>query len=263
MSPPGRRIRIDLSYDGTDFAGWQFQPGRRTVQGVVEEALARIDGDRAVRVRGAGRTDAGVHARTQVADCYLGSALDDASIGHALHCMLPSDVRPLGVRTVEHGFNSWRESLRKTYRYRLDLSRYGDPFAARFAWFHPYRMDLPRLRQALALLPGKRDWSGFAGSACTVANRVRELAEARYEQPANGEGWFVFTADGFLTHMVRNLVGTLVEVARHELPVDRVEAILSTGDRRLAGPTAPARGLCLWEVAYAERSAAVAERMIK
>lgn len=252
MSPAGRQIRIDLSYDGTDFAGWQVQPGRRTVQGVLEEALSRIEGRRAARVRGAGRTDAGVHARAQVADCRLTSELDDASIGHALHRILPPDLRPLAVRTVEEGFNARSRALRKTYRYRLDLTRYGDPFLARFAWFWPFEFDRKRLQQALEMLPGRRDWSGFAASKCTITDRVRDLAEARYEEPGDGEAWLVFSADGFLTHMVRNLVGTLVEVARRRLPAERIAAILESGDRRLAGPTAPARGLWLWEVVYAE-----------
>lgn len=253
MTPAGRRIRVDLAYDGTDFAGWQLQRGRRTVQGVLEQALGRIAGDRAVRVRGAGRTDAGVHARRQVADCRLTCDRDDAAVGQALHRMLPPDVRPRTVRTVDEAFDSQRRAVGKTYRYRLDLSRYGDPFLARYAWFCPYRLDRARLSEALDLVRGKKDFSGFAGSACTVKNRVRDLREARFEQGASGDGWFVFSADGFLTHMVRNLVGTLVEVARHHLPPERIAEILDSGDRRLAGPTAPARGLWLWEVVYPER----------
>ncbi len=141
----------------------------------------------------------------------------------------------------------------KTYRYRLDLSRYGDPFLSRFAWFCPYRLDPGRLAEALDLLRGKKDFSGFAGSACTVKDRVRDLREARFAQGERGDGWFVFRADGFLTHMVRNLVGTLVEVARGQLPHARIAEVLDSGDRRLAGPTAPARGLWLWEVVYPER----------
>jgi tRNA pseudouridine38-40 synthase len=250
LSIEPRRFRIDLAYDGTDFCGWQVQARGRTVQGLLEQTLARLQGGAPVAVRGAGRTDAGVHARQQVADVRLTTPLGDAELGHSLRSMLPGDLRPLRVREVEDSFHSRRDARSKTYRYRLDRSRGGDPFLARYALHRAGRLDLEAMREALNRLPGRRDWSGFAASACEVRDRVREMTEARYEETAGGEGWFSFTADGFLTHMVRNLVGTLLDVGRGRFDPGRIERILAAGDRSLAGPTAAARGLVLWRVVY-------------
>ncbi len=253
---PARRVRIDLAYDGTDFAGWQFQPNQRTVQGSLEDALTRIQGEQRVRVHGAGRTDAGAHARAQVADCELISRLNDRDLLHALRVILPPDLRPLRLATVPPGFDSRRDAKCKTYRYRLDLSAHADPFVARFALHHPQRFDIRAVASALQSLCGERDWSAFTASSCTILDRVRLLTDATYE--SSGEvGWFTFRANGFLTHMVRNLVGTLLEVARGRVPPDRMSAIVESRDRGLAGPTAPARGLILWEVRYASTRGAV------
>lgn len=250
MSAPPRRFRFDLAYDGTAFCGWQVQPRERTAQGVLEECLTRLQGGQPVRVRGAGRTDAGVHARQQVADARLRTSLGEAELGRALGSMLPEDLRPLRVRVVPEAFDSRRDALSKTYRYRLDRSPQGDPFAARYALHHSGPLDLEAMQDALRRLPGRRDWSGFAGSACAVRNRVRDLSEASYDDREEQEGWFSFTADGFLTHMVRNLVGTLLEVGRGRFEAGRIDRILAEGDRSLAGPTAAARGLILWKVVY-------------
>jgi tRNA pseudouridine38-40 synthase len=250
VSPAERRIRFDLAYDGTEYAGWQTQPGVRTVQETVERAASRISGDRPVRVRGAGRTDAGVHARQQVADASLATRLDDEELLRALRGLLPPDVRPLRVTSVQPDFHARILALSKTYRYRLDRTSCGDPFLARFALHQPRPMDRAALEESLSRLPGRRDWAGFAGAASEVENTVRDLSEASYVEPAPGLGVFTFTADGFLNHMVRNLVGTLLEIARGRFSPDRIDEVLQTGDRRLAGPTAPARGLCLERVRY-------------
>jgi tRNA pseudouridine38-40 synthase len=245
-----RRVRIDLAYDGSAYAGWQLQANAMTVQGVVEEALTAMHGGRLVRVRGAGRTDSGAHARGQVADCLVTTRSDDAGLLRALERMLPDDVRPRRVLTVPPVFHARHDARSKTYRYLIDRSEGGDPWRRRYAlaWRHP--VDDARLASALALLPGTRDWSGFAGSACTVKDRVRTLTDARRVVLRPGLEAFVFTADGFLTHMVRNLVGTLLEIARGRMAPDRIGEILSAGDRRLAGPTAQAHGLCLERVVY-------------
>lgn len=250
MSDGARRYRLDVAYDGTEFAGWQVQPGVRTVQGTLEGVLGRMQGGAPVRVRGAGRTDAGAHARGQVADFLLDCRLGEGELEHALRGMLPREIRPLAVRRVPDGFNARADALRKSYRYRIDRSLSGDPFIARYALHHPYAIDGEALDRALASLRGRKDWSGFTGSACTVENRVRELVEARYDEGPGGEGWFIFEADGFLTHMVRNIVGTLLEIAGGRSGAERIEKILESGDRRLAGPTAAAKGLFLWHVEY-------------
>lgn len=213
--------------------------------------MTRLQGGRPVRVRGAGRTDAGVHARQQVADFVLDTPLGEADLEHALRCMLPEDLRPLRVRVVDDAFNARRDARSKTYRHRLDRSRAGDPFLARYAAHQPGDLDLGAMDEALRRLPGRRDWSGFAGSACDVRDRLRHLTEASYREEARTtEGWFSFSSDGFLNHMVRNLVGTVLEVGRGRFAPERIDRILEERDRTLAGPTAPARGLILWNIAY-------------
>lgn len=238
-----------VAYDGTDFSGWQVQPAARTVQGTLEAVLSTLQGGSPVAVRGAGRTDAGVHARGQVADAALAARIGDERLASALNGLLPSDVRVLSVATVPEEFHSRYDAVAKTYVYRLDRSAAGDPFRARVALHHPYPMDTAALAEALARLPGKRDWSAFCAAACEVKDRVRTVTEASYAN-GDGEGRFTFAADGFLTHMVRNLVGTLLEVARGKLAPARIDAILAARDRKEAGPTAPARGLCLERVVY-------------
>ena len=245
-----RCIRLDVAYDGTHFAGWQFQPGQRTVQGVLEQTLSELQGGRAVSVRGAGRTDAGVHARRQVADCEIHSRLDDAAVERALRGMLPSDLRPLRVATTAPEFHARKDALSKTYRYRLDLSRHGDPFEARYALHYPYRLDPELLERALRMLPGRRDWSGFAASNCDKLDRVRQLTAVDLEQPEPERLSLTFSADGFLQHMVRNIVGTLLEIGGGRMPLETIEEVLATGDRGRAGPTAAARGLWLTRVVY-------------
>jgi tRNA pseudouridine38-40 synthase len=245
-----RRVRIDFAYDGTAYSGWQVQPGVKTVQGVVEEALRRLHGGRVVRLRGAGRTDSGAHARGQVADGLVATRVDDSGLLRALDRMLPRDVRPKRVLTVGPGFHAQHDAKSKTYRYLVDTSTGGDPWRARYALHIPFAVDEAALDAALALLPGTRDWSGFTGSACTVDDRVRTVTEARRIRLRPGLVAFVFTADGFLTHMVRNLVGTLLAVGRGTFAPERVTEILTARDRTRAGPTAPAHGLCLERVVY-------------
>jgi tRNA pseudouridine38-40 synthase len=251
LTGPARHFRIDLAYDGTEFAGWQAQAHGRTVQATLEAVLSRLQGNRALRVRGAGRTDSGVHARAQVADFHLRTDLEPRALEHALRGMLPPDLRPLRLREVDQSFDARGDASCKTYRYRLDRTAAGDPFLARFALHYPYPIDRAAVAQALLRLPGKRDWSAFAGAKCEVQDRTRNLTEARYEENESKEqGWFSFSANGFLTHMVRILVGTLLEVARGKIEPQRIDEILASRDRAQAGPTAPAKGLVLWKIAY-------------
>jgi tRNA pseudouridine38-40 synthase len=263
VSRPARRIRLDLAYDGSDFAGWQRQRAQRTVQGVLEETLAEIQGGgRRVVLRAAGRTDAGVHARHQVADAEIASRLTDSEFERALRQMLPGDVRPLSLRTVDGGFHSQKHALSKTYCYRLDLSPAGDPFETRYALHHPHPFDARRVEAALGGLPGRRDWSGFAASACTKLDRVRTMTEAHLARLSPTRVDLVFSADGFLQHMVRNLVGTLLEIGGGRMPPETIEQVLESRDRRRAGPTAPAHGLVLVRVDYPDERAARGPRRL-
>jgi tRNA pseudouridine38-40 synthase len=249
----GRRIRLDLAYDGTSFAGWQIQREQRTVQAAVEAALAPFGEGERVAVRAAGRTDAGVHARQQVVDGRIDCRLDDLGMLRALAARLPSDVRPLAVRTVPEEFHSRRDAVSKSYRYTLDRSQWGDPLRSRFALHHPRAIDRDALDEALQALVGRRDFAGFAGAASEVHTTVRTLVEARYEEERE-TGVFTFTADGFLNHMVRNMVGTLLEVGRGRFGPERISEVLESRDRTRAGPTAAAHGLCLERVVYAGES---------
>ena len=252
MSVPSRRVRVVLAYDGGAFSGWQIQGrGVRTAQAVLRDALTTLQGGGRVVVRGAGRTDAGVHALAQVADAEVRVRLDDRRLLHALRRLLPRDLRPLALETVDASFHSQFHALDKGYVYVLDRTEHGDPFLAGHAWHVYGALDLRAMQQALAKLPGERDWSGFTGAACPLDDRVRSMTVARYtEHRAAGLGRFEFVADGFLTHMVRNLVGTLVTVGRGSAPAEVVDTILASGDRTLAGVTAPARGLFLARVRY-------------
>ncbi len=201
-------------------------------------------------LRAASRTDAGAHARGQVADCAIACRLDDAALAHALGRLLPADVAPLRVLTVEDRFHAQYDALCKTYRYRIDRSPHADPFLVRYALHVPQELDLAPLRETLAVLRGRRDWSGFADSRCRVRDRCREVFEASFDERPRG-GVFTFAADGFLTHMVRNLVGTALEIASGRMPIERVDEVLARRDRTLAAAAAPARGLILWHVRYA------------
>ena len=250
MSRAPRRIRLDLAYDGTGYAGWQVQPALPTIQGALEEALARLHGGTPVAVRGAGRTDAGVHARGQVADAEVALAQTDAAIAHALRAILPPAIRVLEVRTVDDRFHARHDALAKTYAYYVDRSAAGDPFLARFSLHERRRLDLRAVDAALALLPGRRDFTGFASSQCVVADRVRTMTAARRIAVRPTLDALAFTADGFLTHMVRNLVGTLLEIGAGRFEPSRIAEVLSSGDRGLAGATAPAHGLTLERVDY-------------
>jgi len=247
-----RRVRIDLAYDGTPFAGWQVQPGRPTVQGALEEALARVHGGTRVAVRGAGRTDAGVHAAGQVADARVADRFDDAELARALRALVPPEVAILSVRTVREDFHSRIAATAKTYAYTVDRSPSGHPFLARYALRAPYPVDVPAVEAALLALSGRHDFSGFCASASEAEDRVRTLSRAERVPHREDLEIYRFTAEGFLMHMVRILVGTLLDVGRGRFGPERIEEVLVSGDRARAGTTAPAHGLCLARVEYPE-----------
>ena len=158
----------------------------------------------------------------------------------------------LRVLGTSDSFHSRKQALSKTYVYRLDRSRHGDPFAARYRLHYPHRLDVDRLASAMRELPGCRDWSGFAAAACDKLDRVRDLTEAKLGQSATERLELTFTADGFLQHMVRNLVGTLLEIGGGRMSPASLAEVLESGDRNRAGPTAAAHGLCLVLVRYAD-----------
>ena len=243
-----RNLRLAVEYDGTEFSGWQVQPGLRTVQGGLEEALSVVLGE-AVSVRGAGRTDAGCHARGQVANARTASAVPCDRVLRSLAGLLPQDVAVREVREVPLAFDARRGAVERRYEYRLLTAP--APLLRRFAWYPGFQPEPEVLEAAVQPLIGEHSFRGFAGA--DPARRgdhgrccVRRAGWREWE----GGLLFEIAANRFLYHMVRNIVGTAVKISRGGLPLARVAEALAAGDRRLAGPTAPPQGVCLAGVSY-------------
>ncbi len=244
-------FRLSLEYDGTDFAGWQVQAGgERTVQGCLQEALEAVSGG-LVRVTGAGRTDAGVHAEGQVAAASLGRDFEPETLQRALNAHLPPDVVVREVASCPADFDPRRQAWGKVYRYRVWNARERSPLRARRSAFVPARLSLESMAHAAATLVGERDFACFQAAGSGITDTVRHLRRLDVTGVPGAEIAFEVEGSGFLRHMVRNLVGTLLEVGKGKRSADSMGALLASGDRRLAGPTAPARGLTLVRVLYA------------
>jgi tRNA pseudouridine38-40 synthase len=244
-------FRFVLEYDGTDFAGWQSQPeGQRTVQGALEAALAEVTGG-AVTVFGAGRTDAGVHAEGQVANARFETRLDPPTLVRALNAVLPRDVAVREIAPVADSFHARRDARSKLYVYRIWASPVRSPLRERTALWVPVPLDLPAMQRAAAALVGTHDFASFQAAGSEARTTVRTLTRAALEP----EGALVrcgFEGPGFLRHMVRNLVGTLLEVGRGRRAADSMAALLAARDRTCAGPTAPPHGLTLVRVCHGD-----------
>lgn len=247
----GGRIRLDVSFLGRDFQGWQRQPGGRTVQGELEGALLRVFG-REVPVTSAGRTDAGVHARHQVCHLDLPRPFPEAGLLRALNALTPRSLRVAAARRVEPDFHARYSPHRKTYRYRFDLADWADPFELDTACHAPgLRPDAARVREFLATVAGTHDFASFCSADNSTRSTVRTLEAAAWEEPAPDKAALVLAGNGFLQHMVRILAGTALEVGRGRLGLDRVREALGRRDGRdLLGPTLPAHGLTLERVEY-------------
>jgi tRNA pseudouridine38-40 synthase len=246
-----RTFRGVVEYDGTDFSGWQVQPGRRTVEGVLEAALADLLGA-AVPVLAAGRTDAGVHAAGQGISFRAATALAPERLAAAVNARLPGDVRVLDLAAAAPDFHATHGARGKVYRYTLLCRREPSPLHRRTAWHVRAPLDPARLRRAAAALVGTHDFAAFRtnpGPAAAGGSTVRTLRSVRVRR-AGDLVLLDFEGDGFLHHQVRNMAGTLVRAATGAWPVARVAAALASRDRRLAGPCAPAHALCLVSVAY-------------
>jgi len=236
-----------LAYDGTDYHGWQIQPGARTVQGVVLDAARRLAAD--AKVIGASRTDAGVHALRQVASLTISTGLSARVILRALNAALPHDVRAREVREAPHGFDARRAALGKRYAYLIDNAAVPNPLLARYAWHVPGGLDVAAMRRALAPLRGRRDFGAFCaapGRAKDPVCDVRALHVVRRRDRIA----VLLSADRFLHHMARNIVGSAVAVGRGAREPEWLQKVLDSRDRRLAGATAPAQGLTLVRVLY-------------
>src|SRR5579864_434139 len=251
-----RKLKLVLAYDGTDFCGWQVQPEATSIQGTLASAIGRITGEK-VPPQGSGRTDAGVHALAQVATFSTESVIPAANLVIALNDILPASVRVLEASEVPEGFHARKSAKGKTYRYRMYREAICPPFLARYVWHYPYPLNLEAMREATALIEGERDFTSFAavdpekidGEIMRREANLRTVFSSQWRQDG-GEFIYEVRGNGFLHHMVRNLVGTFLLVGKGTLKPQDVIRILNAKDRSAAGATAPASGLYLVNVEY-------------
>lgn len=251
-----RTFCLTIEYDGTDFYGWQVQPNRRTVQGVLQEKLGSIL-DQSVKLVAAGRTDTGVHALGQVASFEAKTRHGAETLERALNGLLPEDVGVSSVCQVPAGFHARFDALWRRYRYRI--SRRRKPLESKHVWFVHYALDVERMRRGTDLLLGEHDFRSFCSVDASEGSYLSDVHWCRWAEHED-EIWFEIEADRFLHGMVRTIVGTSVDVGRGKVPPARMKEILEARDRRAAGMTAPACGLYLLSVAYPARTAATTPR---
>ncbi len=254
-----RRIRLTLQYDGSAYNGWQVQATGITIQGLLQDCVHRLTGERA-NVIGAGRTDAGVHAIEQIAAFDSGSGLSLGVIRRALNAMLPDDIRVVEASEADKDFHPRYDARSRRYVYLMANMGHVPVFIHRYVWWIRFPLDVEAMVAASTALLGKHDFSSFRGTGCGAKSPVRNISCLEVARTA--EASFLFTkfqgdfirvsveADAFLRHMVRNIVGTLVEVGRGKADPAELESILEAKDRRIAGPTAPANGLFLEKIIY-------------
>lgn len=243
-----RNLKLTLAYDGTRFVGWQKQASGDSIQGLLEDALARFEGA-AVAVHGAGRTDAGVHAEGQVASVRVTFAHDAATVTRALNAILPPDVRITAAEDVAADFHARFSARGKSYRYQLANTAVMSPFIRAYAWHVPEPLDLAAMREAAAVLVGTHDFTAFQSAGGDVATTERTLTRSDFVDQGGLLAYEV-SGNGFLRHMVRAIVGTLVEIGRGWRPPTDVQALVAGASRSMAGATAPAHGLTLVKVEY-------------
>ena len=249
-----RNLKLTLAYDGSDFAGWQVQPDLPTIQGTLASAIGRLTGEN-ILPQGSGRTDAGVHALAQVATFQTASPMPAENFIPALNDLLPPAIRILGTTEAPADFHARKSAKAKTYRYRILRTPIGSPFLAKYVWHYPYPLDETAMEAGAALVEGEHDFTSFAAVDPERdreegwSSNVRTLFSSAWER--NGDELiYSVRGSGFLHHMVRNLVGTFVLAGKGRVRPEEVRDILEARQRSVAGPTAPARGLCLARVEY-------------
>jgi len=257
-------FKLVLAYDGTDYIGWQRQATGVSIQGLLEDALREFD-DREVPVAGAGRTDAGVHALGQVASCALDRTIDASTLVRALNHKLPLDVRVRSAHEMAPRFHARFDARAKTYRYRIWNAAVASPFQRRYAWHLPASLNLEAMRAAARCVEGTHDFAAFQGQGSEAATTTRTIFQLRIADcglridgsSIGGSRIDVqVVGDGFLRHMVRALVGTLVDVGRGRREAGGMSDLIASRDRTAAGQTAPAQGLFLASVRYGRELAA-------
>ncbi|SHF10500.1 tRNA pseudouridine38-40 synthase [Seinonella peptonophila] len=244
-----RAICLRLQYEGTNFFGFQSQPGKRTIQGVLEETLSNLVSEE-IAVYGSGRTDRGVHALGQMVHFHTKSPIPPAHFAYVLRRMLPDDLLVLESYEVPLTFHARKDACWKTYRYQIDSQRVPDLFQRRYHTHVPgLQLDLQAMKQAANFLLGEHDFTSFCSPKTTVLDRRRTLYQLLIQTHALG--WQIeITGNGFLYNMVRIIVGTLIQIGKGERSAEQVPNILQARDRQAAGPTMPPEGLILMEVGY-------------
>lgn len=246
-------FKITLAYDGTGFVGWQRQASGVSIQALLEDALRAL-ADRDVAVTGAGRTDAGVHALGQVAGFSLERTIGADAVKRALNARLPAAVRVTAADETSPAFHARFLARAKSYRYRIWTAETMTPFERAYAWHLPGDLDVERMATAARLIEGTHDFAAFQASGSSTTTTVRTVSSSRIlrtpDDSATPLVTYDITGDGFLRHMVRTIVGTLVEIGRGRRPIAWTGDVLASRDRARAGPTAPPEGLFLVSVAY-------------
>lgn len=243
-----KNIKLNLQFDGTDFHGWQIQPGKSTIQGELSRAIYEITKENAT-VYGCGRTDAGVHAKDYVASFMTESSIPPDRLPYALNAKLPDGIVCTAAEYAADSFNAARSATGKTYVYTIDNGEFPNVFSSRYAWHYRYLLDAAQMQKAAEHFIGTHDFIGFAASGFTVKTTVRTIRAASVAR--NGDMIiFSVTGDGFLYNMVRIIAGTLVYAGCGRTAPDDIPEIIASRCRERAGITAPAKGLCLKEVFY-------------
>lgn len=253
------KMKLLIEYDGTAYQGWQIQKNKPTIQNIIEENILRITGEKS-KLIGASRTDAGVHAFGQVAVFKTQSMLEPETMRKALNSMLPYDIRILEVSEINGAFHPRYDAIKKSYLYIIANQRVMSAFLYKYTWRVQHSLELDPMKKASQVLIGEHDFSAFQGTGSDVKNPVRDIFSIDIENLRSLEfittrfnGNFIkirIEANGFLRHMVRNIVGTIVEIGRGNFSFQKMNSILKSRNRRLAGPTAPSNGLFLERIVY-------------
>jgi tRNA pseudouridine38-40 synthase len=253
-----KHICLRIAYDGSRYNGFQSQPQKNTVQDCIEEALLQVTGEN-IKINGSGRTDAGVHARSQYVDFFVSASVPLNRWSMAMNSCLPFDIKVLAAFEVPLEFHARRSTFAKTYKYVVNFSRISDVFYDHMQYHFPRRIDIVTMIEASQILLGEHDFTSFASANNVRRSNIRKIMQLKIEivkHPVfqtNELIEFYITGTGFLQHMVRIIIGTLLDVGVGKKSPQDVARILEAKNRLLAGPTAPSKGLILWDVVYPEK----------
>jgi len=254
VSTLARNLKLTLAYDGHDFAGWQIQPNRPTIQGTLMSVIEQLTGEK-VMPQGSGRTDAGVHALAQVAHVTLECPIPVSNLRKAMNDVLPESIRVMSAEEADPGFHARKSAKAKTYRYRIFREEICPPWLARYVYHHPYPLNEAAMVDAAGVVAGEHDFTSFAavdpeaGTEAGLNSNVRTIFSSEWRREG-AELIYTVRGNGFLHHMVRNLAGTFLMVGKGSIGKEDLKRILAERNRSSAGATAPAGGLFLVSVEY-------------